>query len=86
MLLIRIFREHFLGHARPKVLKAMERMVDACLATGVAPGIAASQGVGQFGIDYVNQMVAEGITFINVGGDLSLLTLGCKDFLGRIKL
>jgi len=51
-----------------------------------APDIAASQGVGRFGIDYVNQMIAEGFTFINVGGDLNLLTLGRNEVFGRITL
>jgi 4-hydroxy-2-oxoheptanedioate aldolase len=69
----------------PKVLKAMDRMVEACLDAGVAPGIFAGSGVQRFGIDYINKIIEEGFKFINVGGDLSLLNLGCKEFLGRIK-
>jgi 2-keto-3-deoxy-L-rhamnonate aldolase RhmA len=70
----------------PKVLKAMERVVEACIDAGVAPGIAAGSGVGRFGIDYINKMIDEGFKFINVGGDVGIVSLGCKEFLGKIKL
>lgn len=69
----------------PRVLKSMERMVEACIDAGVAPGIAAGAGVQEFGIEYVNKLIEEGFRFINVGGDLSLLGLGCKESLHRIK-
>jgi 2-keto-3-deoxy-L-rhamnonate aldolase RhmA len=70
----------------PKVLKAMDTMVEACLHAGVAPGIAAAAGVQQFGINYINKLIEQDFTFINVDADVNLLNLGCKEFLGRIKL
>ena len=68
----------------PKVIKAMRRMVEACEDTGVAPGIAAGAGVEKFGVEYVNKLIDEGFKFINIGGDLGLLNLGCKRFLDEI--
>jgi len=70
----------------PKVLKAMQRVVEACTDVGVAPGIAAGAGVEKFGTGYINKLIEEGFRFINVGDDLDLLNLGCKEFLGRIKV
>jgi len=70
----------------PKVLKAMERVVEACVDAGVAPGIAAGAGVAEFGADYVSKIIKQGFRFINIGGDLSLLKLGCQEFLKRVKL
>jgi 2-keto-3-deoxy-L-rhamnonate aldolase RhmA len=70
----------------PKVLKAMERMVEACLDADVAPGIAASQGVQRFGMEYINKVIKEGFKFINIGSDIRLLELGCKEFLKNVKL
>lgn len=69
----------------PRVLKAMEKMVDACTNVGVAPGIAASGFVEKYGIDYVNKLIEDGFRFINVTGDTALLALGCREFLGKIK-
>lgn len=73
-------RGHFF---HPRVLKAMQRMVKACTDAGVAPGIAAGAGVQKFGIEYVNKLIENGFRFINVGGDLELLTLGCREFLSK---
>jgi len=69
----------------PKVQKAMERMVEACQAAGVAPGISAGEGVKKFGVDYINKLIDEGFKFIHVDSDIGLLKLGCKDFLACIK-
>ena len=69
----------------PKVIKAMERMVEACEDAGVAPGIAAGAGVEKFGVEYVNKLVEDGFRFINIGGDLGILDLGCKKFLEKIR-
>jgi 4-hydroxy-2-oxoheptanedioate aldolase len=69
----------------PKVLRAMETMVEACLDAGVAPGIYAGAGVEEFGIDYINKLIEEGFQFINVGRDTHLLRLGCQEFLRRIQ-
>ena len=69
----------------PKVVKAMRKMVEACEAAGVAPGIAAGAGVEKFGVEYINNLIDEGFKFINIGGDLGLLNLGCKRFLDEIK-
>jgi len=69
----------------PKVLKAMERMVEACEDTGIAPGIAAGAGVEKFGVEYINELIEDGFKFINIGRDAGLLKLGCKKFLEEIK-
>lgn len=70
----------------PRVLKAMERMVEACDDAGVAPGIAGGAGVQKFGIQYINKLIEMDFKFINVGGELGLLQLGCEEFLRRINL
>jgi len=70
----------------PRVIKAMERLVEACLDAGVAPGIAAGAGVERFGGEYVNKLIEEGFRFINIGVDMGLLSLGCRRFLERIKI
>lgn len=67
----------------PKVLNAMEKMVEACMDAGVAPGIAGGAGVREYGVGYVNKLVEAGFKFINIGGDMSLLKLGCEAFLKR---
>lgn len=69
----------------PKVIRAMERMVEACEAAGVAPGIAAGAGVEKFGVEYVNRLIEDGFRFINIGGDTGLLNFGCKEFLEKIR-
>jgi len=69
----------------PKVLKAMDKMVEACIDAGVAPGIAAGAGVAKFGIDYINKLIKLGFRFINVAGDLDILKFGCKEFFGKIQ-
>ena len=69
----------------PKVLKAMERMVEACEDAGIAPGIAAGAGVEKFGVEYINELIEDGFKFINIGRDAGLLKLGCKKFLEEIK-
>ncbi|UCH02918.1 MAG: hypothetical protein JSV20_03820, partial [Candidatus Bathyarchaeota archaeon] len=66
----------------PKVLSAMETMVEACLDAGVAPGIYAGAGVDEFGFDDINNLIGDGYQFINVGKDQNLLRLGCESFLG----
>ena len=68
----------------PKVVRAMEMMVEACLNAGVAPGIAAGSGVQRFGLGYVKKLIDQGFQFINIDGDLGLLKLGCEDALRRM--
>jgi len=69
----------------PKVLRAMERMVEACTKAGVAPGIAAGAGFSRFGVDYISKLIDAGFRFINIGSDMNLLRLGCTQFLKSIK-
>ena len=70
----------------PKVLEAAEKMIEACKSAGVAPGIAANEGVMEFGIEYVNKVIEQGFKFINVSTDLRLLRLGCEEFLKKVKI
>lgn len=69
------------AHSHPKVLAAMERVVDACDHAGVAPGIAAGGEAS-----YINELIERGFRFILVQGDLGLLKLGCDEYLKGIKI
>jgi len=69
----------------PKVQKAMDKMIEACIDAGVAPGIAGGAGVREFGISYVSKLIEDGFKFINVGGDLNILKLGCDEFIKQSK-
>lgn len=64
----------------PEVVKAMERVVDACKASGVAPGIAFGLGV-----DHVNSLIGNGFRFIGIGSDRGFLSTGCRETLNKIR-
>lgn len=68
-----------------KVIKAMDKMVEACIDAGVAPGIAGGAGVQEYGIEYVTKLLEDGFKFILVEGGLSMLKLGCEEFLNRAR-
>jgi 2-keto-3-deoxy-L-rhamnonate aldolase RhmA len=73
-----------LGHRgeyfHPEVVKAMERVVEACKASGVAPGVAFGMG-----LDHVNSLIENGFRFIGVGSDTGFLATGCRETLAKIK-
>ncbi len=60
----------------PKVIAAMDRVIDACNDAGVAPGIA---GAGD--AEKVNGLIERGFRFILAQGDLNLLEKGGKEYL-----
>ena len=64
----------------PEVVNAMERVVDACWASGVAPGIAFGRGV-----DHLNSLIEMGFRFIGVGSDTGFLATGCRETLAKIR-
>lgn len=63
----------------PEVVKAMERVLEACTSSGVAPGIAFARGV-----EHINELIGRGFRFIGIGSDSGLLALGCSETLKRI--
>lgn len=60
-------------HWHPTLLKAFERVIDACEAAGVAPGIAFGKGP-----DHCKELIDQGFRFTGVGGDLDYLAAGTK--------
>jgi 4-hydroxy-2-oxoheptanedioate aldolase len=66
--------------SHPRVLAAMEKVVEACDGAGVAPGIAAGGEA-----EYINELIERGFRFILVQGDLGLLNLGCGEYLKKIR-
>jgi len=64
----------------PKVVKAMEKVVEECKSAGVAPGIAFAES-----IDHIGKLMDRGFQFIGVGEDISLLLKGCEDTLKQIE-
>lgn len=64
----------------PEVVKAMDRILEACNASGVAPGIAFGRGV-----NHLNSLIERGFRFIGIGSDIGLLSTGCKETLKKIK-
>ena len=64
----------------PEVVKAMDRVLESCKASGVAPGIAFGRGV-----DHLNSLIERGFKFIGVGSDTGFLSTGCKETLKRIR-
>ena len=64
----------------PEVVKAMDRVLEACNAAGVAPGIAFGRDV-----DHINSLIEQGFRFIGVGSDVGFLSTGCRETLKKIK-
>lgn len=64
----------------PEVVKAMDKVLEACKASNVAPGIAYGRGV-----DHLNRLIEQGFRFIGIGSDTGLLSTGCKEHLKKIK-
>jgi len=64
----------------PKVVKAIEKVLEACKNSDVAPGIAFGSN-----IEHINSLIHQGFKFIGVGVDLNFLLKGCKDTLDQIK-
>jgi 2-keto-3-deoxy-L-rhamnonate aldolase RhmA len=64
----------------PDVVKAMERVLEACIAAGVAPGIAFARDV-----EHINELIGRGFRFIGIGSDSGLLATGCTETLRRIR-
>ena len=64
----------------PKVLKSLERVIAACDAAGVAPGIAFGKGP-----DHCKELIDQGFRFIGVGEDLGFLTTGCREILSKFR-
>ncbi len=64
----------------PEVIKAMERVLEACASSGVAPGIAFARGV-----EHINELIGKGFRFIGIGSDSGLLATGCSETLKRIR-
>ena len=64
----------------PDVVEAMDKVVEACDAAGVAPGIAFGRD-----LEHCNELIEQGFRFIGVGGDKDFLRLGCREALSKIK-
>lgn len=64
----------------PQVVKAMDRVLDACSASSVAPGIAFGRDV-----DHLNDLIERGFRFIGIGSDMGFLSAGCKGTLKKIR-
>ena len=65
----------------PEVIKAMERVLDACRDSKVAPGIAFGKN-----IDHCSELIQQGWRFLCVGSDTGFLNAGIKWSLGKIVL
>ena len=64
------------AHSDQRVIRAMDRVVEACENAGVFPGIAAGGAV-----TYIKDLIDRGFRFILVQGDVGLLKLGCSHYL-----
>ncbi len=60
-------------HWHPTLLKAFERVIDACEAAGVAPGIAFGKGS-----DHCKELIDQGFRFTGIGEDLDYLAAGTQ--------
>jgi 4-hydroxy-2-oxoheptanedioate aldolase len=58
----------------PKVVKAMETVLDACNSAGIAPGIAFGKHT-----EHCKELISKGFRFIAVGGDEGFLVNGAKN-------
>lgn len=64
----------------PEVVKAMDRVLEASRASGVAPGIAYARD-----LDHCNRLIEQGFRFIGVGSDTGFLSRGCEETLKKIR-
>jgi 2-keto-3-deoxy-L-rhamnonate aldolase RhmA len=64
----------------PDVVKALGKVVEACDAAGVAPGIAFGRD-----LEHCNELIEQGFRFIGVGGDKDFLRTGCSEVLSKIR-
>lgn len=64
----------------PEIIKAEEKVLEACRSSGVAPGIAFGRS-----IDHLNELIEKGFKFIGIGSDTEFLQRGCRETLNKIK-
>lgn len=64
----------------PEVVKAEDKVLEACKASGVAPGIAFGRN-----IEHLNELIEKGFRFIGIGSDIQFLQTGCSETLNKIK-
>lgn len=64
----------------PEVVKAKNKVLEACEAAGVAPGIAFVKD-----IDNLNELMQKGFWFIDIGFDINFLKMGCSETLKKIR-
>ena len=64
----------------PKVVEAMDKVLDVSKEMGVTPGIA-------YGLNsqHIRELIKKGFRFIGVGSELTLLQKGCQDVLKAIR-
>ena len=63
----------------PKVVEAMDKVLDACRNSSVAPGIAFGKG-----IDHCAELMSQGWRFLCVGSDTGFLSAGAKWSLSKL--
>ncbi len=64
----------------PKVLEAMEKVLDACKGSPVAPGIAFGRD-----LEHTRELAEKGFKFIGAGGDSGFMVQGVKNTLEALK-
>ncbi len=64
----------------PKVVEAMDRVIDACKEAGVTPGIAYALNP-----EHANQLISKGFRFISIGSDVGFLLNACLNTLRAIR-
>jgi len=64
----------------PRVVKSIDRVLEVCKRSKVAPGIAYGADT-----DHVNRLIAQGWQFVGVGADLGFLQSGAQTVLKQIK-
>jgi len=63
----------------PEVVKAMDRVLEACKDSKVAPGIAFGKGPAHCG-----ELIEQGYRFIGVGSDTGFISAGVKATLSQL--
>jgi 2-dehydro-3-deoxyglucarate aldolase/4-hydroxy-2-oxoheptanedioate aldolase len=64
----------------PEVVKAIEKVLDACKDAGVAPGIAYTQNH-----EHTKELIEKGFQLIGIGSDVGFLQKGCEAAIEAIK-